>query len=154
MCEESSVVVIYESDVWADHRACVCLDRLSSSSSTAAALTGRAVTLGRGLRAGERRLPQLDRLPPSTRTTAACGPAHIHTFRQHRQSELLHLPWGITRRLRAMEAPACRAAKFACSPLPHFSSLQRGRHVSPTWDTHTLTYTHTHTHTNTHTMHV
>lgn len=50
-----------------------------------------------------------------------------------------------------MEGPACRAAKFASSSLPHFSWLQRGRRVSPTWDTYTYihtckTYAHTHTH--------
>lgn len=48
-----------------------------------------------------------------------------------------------------MEGPACRAAKFASSSLPHFSWLQRGRRVSPTWDTYTYihtckTYAHTH----------
>jgi len=55
--------------------------------------------------------------------------------------------WEITRLLRAMEAPAYRVAKFACSPLPHFSSLQRGRRVSLTWDTHIHAHAHTHAHT-------
>lgn len=56
-----------------------------------------------------------------------------------RPARFLRPPWGITRPLRPTEAAACRAAKFACSPSPHSSLLQRGRHVSPkhTWDTHT-----------------
>lgn len=57
-----------------------------------------------------------------------------------RPGRFLRLPWEITRPLQPTEAAACRAAKFACSPLPHSSLLQRGRHVSPkhTWDTHAL----------------
>ncbi len=108
-----------------------------SSSLGAIALTGRAVTLGRGAQRGgcsswtdTRPGAQLHR------------PINWHTvIVLHLTFQLLSPLWETTRRLRAMEAPACRAAKFASSPLPHFSSLQRGRHVSPTWDTHAHTYT-------------
>lgn len=55
------------------------------TSISAIALTGRAVTLGRRLKQGEGSLPQLDRIPPKTRTTD-CGLVHC----KHRRSTSLH----------------------------------------------------------------
>ena len=131
---------------------CLCVsDRLSSSSSTAAALTGRAVTSGRGLGAGERRLPQLDRLPPRTRTAAGCRPAHTDT---HTHTPSAPSVWASPPAMRDYSAtpsnggacmPCCQVCVFAFTAF--LIVAERTARESYLGHTHTHTHTLTHKHT-------